>query len=96
MLKIDIHTHILAEKWPDLKECYGSGGFIQLEHNGPCCARMMQDGKLFRDIRAACLDQGVRIADCERTNVNAQVLSTVRSCSATGQSQPIRQTWQKF
>ncbi|MDX1403477.1 MAG: amidohydrolase family protein [Woeseiaceae bacterium] len=77
MLKIDIHTHILPEKWPDLKERYGYGGFIQLEHHGPGCARMMQDGKLFREIGADCWDPKVRLDDCDRTDVSVQVLSTV-------------------
>lgn len=77
MLKIDIHTHILPENWPDLKERYGYGGFMQLEHHGPGCARMLQDGKLFREIEADCWDPAVRMADCDRTGVNVQVLSTV-------------------
>ncbi len=77
MLKIDIHTHILPENWPDLKERYGYGGFIQLERHGPGCARMLQNGKVFREIEADCWDADVRIADCDRTGVNVQVLSTV-------------------
>jgi len=77
MLKIDIHTHILPENWPDLKERYGYGGFIQLEHHGPGCARMLQDDKLFREIEADCWDAEVRIADCDKTDISVQVLSTV-------------------
>ncbi len=77
MLKIDIHTHILPENWPDLKERYGYGGFTQLEHHGPGCARMLQDGKLFREIEADCWDPDVRIADCDRCDVDVQVLSTM-------------------
>ncbi|MDX1389826.1 MAG: amidohydrolase, partial [Acidobacteriota bacterium] len=47
-LKIDIHTHILPEKWPDLEKRYGYGGFVRLEHHAPGCARMMIGDKGFR------------------------------------------------
>jgi len=77
MLKIDIHTHVLPENWPDLSRRYGYGGFIQLEHHGPGCARMMRDGRLFREIESSSWDPGVRIADCDRYDVDVQVLSTV-------------------
>ena len=36
-LRIDVHTHILPRTWPDLKERYGYGGFIKLEHQ--CTAK---------------------------------------------------------
>jgi aminocarboxymuconate-semialdehyde decarboxylase len=77
MLKIDIHTHVLPRDWPDLAERYGYGGFVQLEHHGPGCARMLIDGKEFRQIEANSWDPDVRLADCDACNVNVQVLSTV-------------------
>ena len=70
MLKIDIHTHILPENWPDLKERYGYGGFMQLEHCGTGCARMMMDGKHFRDIESNCWDPHVRISECDHFNID--------------------------
>lgn len=77
MFKIDIHTHILPENWPDLSNRYGYGGFAQLEHCGSGCARMMIDGKHFRDIKNNSWDPIVRLNDCQNSGVNVQVLSTV-------------------
>jgi aminocarboxymuconate-semialdehyde decarboxylase len=77
VLKIDIHTHVLPENWPNLQERYGYGGWVQLEHTGPGCARMVQEGKLFRQIQANAWDAEKRIEECARTGVDVQVLSTV-------------------
>ena len=76
-MKIDLHTHILPREWPDLRRRYGYGGFVQLEHHGPACARMMIDGRLFREIDDRTYDPVRRIADCDRDRVSVQVLSTV-------------------
>lgn len=77
MLKVDLHTHILPESWPDLRARYGYGGWVQLEHHAPCRARMMIDGRPFREIRDNCWDPARRLEECDRDRVGVQVLSTV-------------------
>ena len=74
---IDVHTHILPETWPDLAERYGYGGFVSLVHERPGCARMMIDGRFFREILENCWSPTARIADQDRDRVDMQVLSTV-------------------
>jgi aminocarboxymuconate-semialdehyde decarboxylase len=77
MLKIDVHTHVIPDNWPNLAERYGYGGWVQIEHTGPGCARMVQEGKLFRRVEANSWDADARLGDCAHDNVSVQVLSTV-------------------
>jgi aminocarboxymuconate-semialdehyde decarboxylase len=77
MLKIDIHTHIIPEHLPNFKGKYGYGGFINLDHHKPCCARMMMDDKFFREIQDNCWDPEKRIQECNHHHIDVQVLSTI-------------------
>ncbi len=81
-MKIDIHTHILPKHLPKWKDKFGYGGFIELDHiDGShlnCRARMLKDdGQLFREVESNVWDATARLGDCDRSDVDAQVLSTV-------------------
>jgi len=76
-MKIDLHTHMLPKEWPDLRERYGYGGFVRLDHHKRCCARMIIDDTFFREIQDDCWSPVRRMRDCDETGVSVQVLSTV-------------------
>jgi hypothetical protein len=78
-MKIDLHTHIVPKSWPDLRARYGYGGFVQLEHHGPGCARMTIDGNLFREIEDNCWSPRRRIAadDLELTGFTADEIQEI-------------------
>ena len=76
-MKIDIHTHILPKEWPNLKERYGYGGWISLDHHKTGCARMMKDEHFFREVESNLWDTSVRINESNNHGVDVQVLSTV-------------------
>jgi aminocarboxymuconate-semialdehyde decarboxylase len=75
--KIDVHTHILPEDLPDFSEKFGYDGFVKLEHHKPCCAKMIKNGKFFREIQDNCWNGEKRIHDCNDHDVDIQVLSTI-------------------
>ena len=77
MLKIDIHTHILPAEIPDFSDRFGYGGFVQLERHLEDRARMMVDGKFFREVESNCWDLQKRLQECDQAGVDVQVLSTV-------------------
>jgi aminocarboxymuconate-semialdehyde decarboxylase len=77
LLKIDIHTHILPKEWPDLKQKYGYGDFIRLDHHKHGCAKMMCGDHFFREVKANIWEPEVRMKECDTHQVDVQVLSTV-------------------
>ncbi len=77
-MKIDIHAHILPEQWPDLKERYGYGGFIRMDHHTHGRARMVyDDGRFFREVEENCWNPERILEDMDKHNVDAMTLSTV-------------------
>lgn len=62
---------------PRWSQKFGYGGFIHLDHHKPCCARMMQDDKFFREVEDNCWDAEARLRDCGHHHVDMQVLSTI-------------------
>jgi len=84
-MTIDLHTHILPQRWPSWTARSGYAGWVELAHASPGCARMCQttsiDGstppKFFRQVDANLWDPAVRLAEMDAAGVAAQVLSTV-------------------
>lgn len=85
MVTVDLHTHILPERWPDWSVRSGYPGWIALERferEGCACGRMVQTlagggVRHFRDVGASLWDPAARLRDMDACNVDAQVLSTV-------------------
>src|ERR1017187_9994053 len=77
MFTIDIHTHILPENLPGFKKKFGYGGFINLDHHKPSCARVMVADKFFREIEDNCWSAEKRMKECDHHHVDVQVLSTI-------------------
>jgi aminocarboxymuconate-semialdehyde decarboxylase len=83
-MKIDLHTHILPERWPDWSQRFGYPGFVRMERAdpggqaaSPCRARLFIGDQPFREVEENCWCPRRRVADCREHGVSIQVLSTV-------------------
>lgn len=76
-MRVDVHSHILPPQWPDLASRYGDPRWPRLERLDGCSARIVADGKRFRDVDDRLYAVERRLAEMERTGVDRQILSTV-------------------
>ena len=77
MLKIDIHTHIIPEQLPDYSKKFGYEGFVRLEKRSDTEADMMLFEKKFRTIQCNCWSPEIRIQECNKSNIDVQVISPI-------------------
>lgn len=79
-LRIDVHTHVLPESWPDLKERYGYPGWINMKADTGCSRKahmVRDDGTHFRTVEDNLWSMERRVEDSDKIGVDVQVLSTV-------------------
>ncbi|OOE12788.1 amidohydrolase family protein [Fictibacillus arsenicus] len=77
VLRIDFHTHIIPESFPDFAEKYGGERWPVLNRTCACGAAIMVGGKNFRDVTDQVWDPKKRIDDMDREGVDIQVLSPI-------------------
>ncbi|WP_067726809.1 amidohydrolase family protein [Oceanobacillus damuensis] len=76
-LKVDFHTHIIAEEFLDLAEKYEDDRWPILERTCECGANIMVKGKKFREITDQAWDTEKRLSDMDKEGIDIQVLSPI-------------------
>ncbi|MBP2076096.1 amidohydrolase family protein [Oceanobacillus polygoni] len=76
-LRVDFHTHIISEDFPNLAEKYGDDRFPILQNNCSCGAEILVQGKTFRKITNPTWDPIKRMEDMDKEGVDIQVLSPI-------------------
>ena len=74
-MRIDVHTHVVPERWDDWASRFGGGKWPRLVHGDACRATIMTGDQFFRDIDDRSWDAGRRIEDMDRLGVDMQALS---------------------
>lgn len=74
-MRIDVHTHIVPQRWDDFAGKYGGGNWPRLVHDGPCRATIMTGDEAFRRVTDQVFSPERRIEDMDRLGIQMQVLS---------------------
>ncbi len=74
-MKIDLHTHIVPERWEDFAARYGGGRWPRLVHHDACRATIMTGEQFFRDVDDRSFRPERRIEDMDRLGIDRQALS---------------------
>ena len=77
MFKIDIHTHILPENLNKITNRFTDPRYIKIDPIDDHSAMLKQNGTAFRKVDCNCWNHNARIKDCDNTQVDIQVLSTL-------------------
>jgi len=76
-MRVDFHTHIIPEEFPDFVEKYGDGRWPLLEKTCSCGANIMIEGNLFREVTDQVWSPERRIENMDKEGVDIQVLSPI-------------------
>jgi aminocarboxymuconate-semialdehyde decarboxylase len=74
-VRIDVHTHVVPERWEDWAARYGGGNWPRLEHREKCRATIFTGGQFFREIDHRSWDPARRLEDMDQLRIDVQVLS---------------------
>jgi aminocarboxymuconate-semialdehyde decarboxylase len=72
---VDIHSHFLPQKFPDLAERFGTPDWPSMRHTEAGKAMLMLGDKDFRPVYDACWEAGRRVEEMDRDNIDLQVIS---------------------
>ena len=72
---VDVHTHVVPNRWPDLAVVTGSDGWPWLRVDSEKAAMIMVGDGEYRPIGAACWSAAERLADMDADGIDRQVVS---------------------
>jgi aminocarboxymuconate-semialdehyde decarboxylase len=74
-VRLDVHTHVVPERWEDWAARYGGGNWPRLEHRDGCRATIFTGAQFFRDIDDRSWNPARRLEDMDRLGIDVQALS---------------------